>query len=118
LGQRFESGIRKENGRQTQRKAAGSVRDKRRVVRWMNRKQAGNYQDEDRDAQQRAHRDLDSAEPTDADHMNQVKENQTADCQRLMCKFATDTTPAQLDYVVGQRARQISARADVRDDLE
>ena len=94
------------------------MRDERRVVRGMNRKQAGNNQHKDRDPQQRAHRHLNSAKPTDADHMNQVKEKQTADCQCLMCELATETAPAQLDDVVGQSARQISAGADVSDDLQ
>ena len=83
----------------------------------MNGKQTGNNQHQYRQTQQDAHRHLDSAEPPHADDVNDIKEKQTADRQRLVKELAAETFAREFDHVIRQRARQVSARADVSDDL-
>ena len=50
--------------------------------------------------------------------MNQIKEKQTPNRQRLMSKVAADASPAEFNQVIGQRARQISPGAYIGNDLQ
>src|SRR5581483_1167960 len=118
LRQRFKARIRKEQRREARRQTAPSMREEGRVVGGVNREQSGNHQHHDREAEQHTHHHLDSTKPTHTDYVNQIEEEQTAHRKRLMSKLTTDTTAAQFDYVISQRAGEICARADVRNYLQ
>src|SRR6185503_4287985 len=92
--------------------------DERRIIRRMNREESWNYQHDNRDAQQRAHCDLQAPEPTDAHNVHDIKKDETADGQGLMRELSTDAVAAEFDNVISQRARQISAGADISDNLQ
>src|SRR5262249_30683640 len=110
--------VRKEEWREAGQKASGSMCDERPIVLRADSKQSRSDQREERNAQQSAHRHLQPPEPSHADQVNKVEEEQANERERQSARLRGEPTAGGRNQIIGQRIRQKSLGADGRDDLQ
>src|SRR5439155_10671972 len=106
LRQRLEPRVSEEERRKRCRKASEAASEERAVVGEMDGGEAGQDEHGDRDAEQSAHRHLDTSEPPDAQGVDDEKKEETREREEGSLLLPEDS-PRQSGQVLGEGDREV-----------